>query len=708
MSSALFGEQQSEVQARLREQRTQIEYHMVATSRAAADAHDEKNGGRTSLASRLLGSPSFHNTMAVIILLNGVVIGLETDISSFHYWELIESIFLLVFLAEVCLKMYVEGRKFFNPYFHDFSWNVFDCCVVGIGLFDFVSSRIGMSGSGGFATIFRMARLMRVLRILRLLKFLKKLYLLAVGLVEAWKAIFWVTLLMSAILYVCSIVLVKTLGRTPHTDPNYDFLVAHFGNIPVCMVSLFEMMSSPNLPIYQDAGVLDTQPVFTIFSILFICFGSFGITAMLTGVIQESMFENNEVRQEEKRLEHENRRKRLSLLGADLYETLPLDAEGKLPMENLDQVVQPAGELLDHVGANIDHSDIRKFLEMMDDDNSGCIDMKEFVEAIEKLAEGVSPLAILEVQHHLTQCNYKLIKQFTHMTSIEDKIEIEVRSVLKYEEKIMTEILQIMKRLDALSEVVAESVMSKGSPPFAQETQNVQTCASTAQINIDRMCANLEVALVQHISNQFANCVSSVESHMQLAVSSKMLSIEDSLQKLLDGANVQPKLDEILGCVQQLIQEEAAVTSLNSELTELIRDGKQNLKSIPEMHDTIKEEVQFEMLMNKLSVLEKETDFAQNKLIGCVAELGGDIISSMSELLSQCMVTLRQDLALQTGIMAKPDVQRCQTVSTALDIPMIARRAVQHSDVDAQQTDGEAMHEVSRHSALEPLYPVER
>ena len=40
------------------------------------------------------------------------------------------------------------------------------------------------------------------MRIFRIIKFLKQLYLLAFGLVEATKAIFWVSVLMSFILYV--------------------------------------------------------------------------------------------------------------------------------------------------------------------------------------------------------------------------------------------------------------------------------------------------------------------------------------------------------------------------------------------------------------------------------------------------------------------------------------------------------------------------
>merc|ERR1719359_1201567 len=164
-------------------------------------------------------------------------------------------------------------RSFFNVYHEDFHWNVFDLFIVGLGVFDFGMTALGGASSGGFATIFRMIRLLRILRIFRIIKFLKQLYLLAFGLVEATKAVFWVAILMCFVLYVCAIVLVKTIGRPPENDPHREFLDYHFGSIIESMLTLFVLMSSPNLPAYQDeAGLLESKPIFALFLIGFITF----------------------------------------------------------------------------------------------------------------------------------------------------------------------------------------------------------------------------------------------------------------------------------------------------------------------------------------------------------------------------------------------------------------------------------------------------
>merc|ERR1711971_1330882 len=140
------------------------------------------------------------------------------------------------------------------------------------------------------------------MRIFRIVRFLKKLYLLAFGFIEAVQAIFWVTILMLVILYCCAICLVKTVGHPPAEDPNKLFLEYHFSTIITSMLTLFVLMSSPDLPDYlAEPGLLAGRPIFGCFLIGFIVVGSFGMIALLTGVISESMFEKNNLRIEQSR-----------------------------------------------------------------------------------------------------------------------------------------------------------------------------------------------------------------------------------------------------------------------------------------------------------------------------------------------------------------------------------------------------------------------
>ena len=115
--------------------------------------------------------------------------------------------------------------------------------------------------------------------------------MLVFGFALAVIALFWVTFLMVFVLYVCSIILVRTVGHAPTDDPQAEFLHKKFGTIIRVMLTLFELMSSPNLEDYEE--VMWDRPSMALFIIVFIIFGSFGMIALLTGVINESMFESS-------------------------------------------------------------------------------------------------------------------------------------------------------------------------------------------------------------------------------------------------------------------------------------------------------------------------------------------------------------------------------------------------------------------------------
>jgi len=238
------------------------------------------------------------------------------------------------------------------------------------------------------------------MRIFRIIKFLKQLYLLAFGLVEATKAIFWVSVLMSFILYVTSIVLVKTIGRPPQSDPHYEFMNYKFGSIIESMLSLFVLMSSPNLPVYQDeVGLLAEKPLFCIFLILFITFGSFGIIAMLTGVISESMFEKNEMRKAEAREEHEEMRANLGDHCGALFMTIAIEGGSTAHVDDVSALAPKLVHMLELAGGSATVNDIVELVDNMYTDNKGNIDVKEFVDTLEKVADGLSPFSIQEIEH---------------------------------------------------------------------------------------------------------------------------------------------------------------------------------------------------------------------------------------------------------------------------------------------------------------------
>lgn len=368
-------------------------------------------------AEALLHNTIFQAFEALLIIGNAAVIGMETDMPEYKHWNDIKNGFLIVFLVELLLKIIVIGPlTYFDWNDADFVWNIFDFFIVALGCFDAISLLMNPDKEGSnFATLFRMIRLLRILRIFRIVKFLKQLYVLAFGLVEAAKAICWVTVLMFFVLYVCSIVLVKTIGSSEASDDNHEFLTYRFGTILDSMLTLFVLMSSPNFVIYQDEeGLLDAHPPFVVFLVMFITFGSFGMIALLTGVISESMFQKNEVRKEQNRIEQEDMKRIITSKCEEMFAGIELKHADNGGVEVKVEVLQTAStdmcSMLAACGIQFSVMDMTRIIEFMDADGTGMIGVDEFVRSMLKVADGMSPMAIQELQNRVGVVDRKVDK----------------------------------------------------------------------------------------------------------------------------------------------------------------------------------------------------------------------------------------------------------------------------------------------------------
>jgi len=345
----------------------------------------------------------FQCVMAVAICANSIVIGFETDNPEWPHWDFIENIFLVIFTVELLFRFCMYGpQRYFSLRDTDFLWNMLDMVIVILGLLDVSCALLvpSMNAGGGVATLFRTIRVLRILRILKIVRFLKQLYMLAVGFFEAGQAVCWVTMLMGILLYVCSIVLVRSMKHLEDDDPNRVFFTDRFASILLSMFTLFDVMTSPDFMEYHH--VLGDHCAFGVFLVFFIIFGSFGMLALLTGVISESMFEKNQVKIEEERVERESKRKLIGLRCSELFDEAKVNADGDAEKEEIFSMVPYIAQMLENHSVPYASHEIEHVIELMDQENiDGLISKKEFVDGIVSFAEGVRPVAIMELNHKM-------------------------------------------------------------------------------------------------------------------------------------------------------------------------------------------------------------------------------------------------------------------------------------------------------------------
>ena len=227
-------------------------------------------------AHRLTHSLAFEYFIVGLIVLNGVVLGLETFprlAEGYGQWlDLAQWVILGVFIVEAALKMFAFSPRP-HRYFLD-SWNVFDFSIIVCSL---------IPATGGFAVIARMARLLRVLR---LVSAIPELRLIVSTLVRSIPSMLHIVALMSLIVYVYAIIGYQLFHQH---DP------AHWRNLGISVLSLFQVVT---LEGWADImyHAMELHPWAWIYFVSFVVLGTFVVINLFIAVVINNLDEAKQER----------------------------------------------------------------------------------------------------------------------------------------------------------------------------------------------------------------------------------------------------------------------------------------------------------------------------------------------------------------------------------------------------------------------------
>ncbi|MEL6482055.1 MAG: ion transporter [Pseudomonadota bacterium] len=241
-----------------------------------AETGAESGGGQTPEASLLTKlrqkaaliteDTRFRNFIIGVIMLNAVVLGLETSASVMSsagpLLIALDTLCLAIFVVEIVLKLVAQGWRFFTR-----GWNLFDFVIVGISL---VPAGAGLS----------VLRALRILRVLRLITVAPRLRRVVEGFVTALPGMGSVFLLMAIIFYIASVMATKLFGET-HAE--------WFGTIGKSAYSLFQIMTLESWSMGIVRPVMEIHPYAWAFFVPFIMITTFAVVNLLVGLIVNSM-----------------------------------------------------------------------------------------------------------------------------------------------------------------------------------------------------------------------------------------------------------------------------------------------------------------------------------------------------------------------------------------------------------------------------------
>ena len=212
---------------------------------------------------RFIENRTTQRLIIALILINGVILGLETSPALMEQvgpWLIgADRLILSIFVIEILIKLFVQRAAFFRQ-----PWNVFDFLVVGIAL---------IPTSGPLAVL-------RILRLLRLVSMVPKLRFIVEALLKAVPGILSIFGLLILLFYVFAVIATGLFGQQ---YPEW------FGHLGRSMYTLFQVMTLESWSMGISRPVMETFPWAWVFFVPFILVATFTILNLFIAIIVNTM-----------------------------------------------------------------------------------------------------------------------------------------------------------------------------------------------------------------------------------------------------------------------------------------------------------------------------------------------------------------------------------------------------------------------------------
>lgn len=214
----------------------------------------------------LVENRRFELAVTILIIINAVILGLETSPAIMAAWGpllvALDKALLAVFVAELAMRMVAYGPAFFRS-----GWNVFDFVVVAIAL---------IPASGALSVL----RALRVLRVLRLITVIPSLKRVVGAMIKALPGMGSIIVLLMLVFYVSAVMATKLFQAT---EPEA------FGSLDRSLFTLFQLMTLDGWSGEIVKPVLENHPYAMLFFMPFILFSAFVVLNLFIGVVVGAM-----------------------------------------------------------------------------------------------------------------------------------------------------------------------------------------------------------------------------------------------------------------------------------------------------------------------------------------------------------------------------------------------------------------------------------
>lgn len=343
---------------------------------------------------KFVESPKCTLAITVLIIINAMYIGIETDLNkeqdqsqTASAWYVVECCFTVIFSLELGLRLYGLRLYFFKD-----GWNLFDLLLVSTAVADTfiltiisaMSQQDGESDTLDVISAMRIARLLRLARIFRLIRFFKQLWLLISGVINSIRTLAWAWLLIVLIIYIFGILATRILGQaygcrldsSQGCDPEMDM---YFGTVPESMFTFFQMITTEGWADIARRSMSHLNASWIIF-IFFMSLTTFAIMNVVIAVIVENTLDQAITQQNDvaKKLDKERQTALQKIY--EVFLIADKDRSGELTKDEFLEALHNADVMKLLYEVEIDMRGAEGLFDILDYDESGSLDVTEFIE----------------------------------------------------------------------------------------------------------------------------------------------------------------------------------------------------------------------------------------------------------------------------------------------------------------------------------------
>lgn len=350
-------------------------------------------------------SAAFDYISAFLVLLNAITIGIQTDYMAKEVTEevpiafrMIDVFFCVAFTSELCFRMSAQRCDFF--YGDGYKWNLFDLILVVMQLIDEVLSSIAMSLGFNFSfmRVLRILRLIRIIRIIRILRLIGELRTIVSSIMGSLKSLAWTVLLLFLLVYIFGVFFtqlvldqrVAGLGDTA----NDVALETYFNSLGRSILSLYQAISGG-----VDWDDLVTPLMFRVSVMLgfvvsfYIAFALLALLNVVTGVFVEAALKSAKEDRDSYMLHHVR----------DLFMVADQDGEGTLDWGEFEGQLEAEAMQEFFKSIDVDISEAKAIFHLLDVDDSGRIDLEEFLNGCLGLHGPAQAIHLATLMHETRQ-----------------------------------------------------------------------------------------------------------------------------------------------------------------------------------------------------------------------------------------------------------------------------------------------------------------